>query len=604
MANGASTYQWNNGLGNANIVIAAPSFTTTYSITGTNITGCTSTANLTVIVNPLPIAQISSIRQSTCGLKNGSATATGGASYLWSNGQSTTTVAGLAPQTYSVTVTNAMGCSSSNSLTIINVAGPTVTASFTNENCGHANGTAVSMPIGGTLPYTYLWSNSGTTQNISNLPAQTYTATVTDANSCTASVSVVLANIAGPSLLIAGFINETCTSGNGSITVNAINGEPPYTYLWSNGGTSTTAATIHAGTYTCTVTDSNHCTAENSKTITNTLGPSLTIKGIDSASCGIPDGSANLTVSGGTPPYAFIWNSNPAQTTQNLLNVLTGIYTITVTDSIGCTNTTSVNVSHKAGISAIADSKNEACNKQNGEATVNVTGGSGTYTYLWSDGQTAQTAVDLTHGSYMVSVYDGGCSAFAVANVMETPGPNAVFTVHPQTITLLDGPVVFNDNSTGNIINWFWNFGDGTSGTGSSVQHQYSNIGAFITSLTVTDKNGCKDSTSDTIKVKDYFTFYIPNAFTPNGDGKNDLFYPRGNNVDPNNFNMLIYDRWGNLVFNTNKWEVDHSEGWNGTKNNMGNMNNVIIGIYVYQIQVKEIGGATHLYNGSVTLVQ
>jgi len=603
-ASGAAIYSWSNGLGNVSLVTVSPSSTTTYSITGTNTTGCLSTTSTTITINPLPNAQISSLRQATCGLNNGNATATGGVSYLWSSGQSTAAITGLAPDTYSVTVTSAAGCTSSNSVTIIGVAGPTVTVTFTNENCGHANGTATATPAGGTPPYTYLWSNGETTQSITNLSAQTYSLTVTDANACMAITSFIITNIPGPSLLVAGFANETCSSGNGSITVNAINGAPPYTYLWSNGSTSAIASSLHAGTYTCTVTDSNNCTAENFQAITNTPVLTLTITRADSASCGIADGSATINVSGGTPPYTFIWNSTPPQTTQNLLNVQTGIYIVTATDSIGCTNTLSVNVSHKAGISAKTDSRNEACNRENGEATVTVTGGSGTYTYLWSNGQTTQTATNLKQGSYIVSVYDGGCSTFAIANVLESPGPTAAFTVHPQTTTLLDGPTLFYDNSTGNIINWFWNFGDGTSGTGNPMQHQYTGTGTFITTLLVTDSNGCTNSASDTIIVKDYFTFYIPNAFTPNGDGKNDLFYPVGNNVDPNNFNMLIYDRWGNLVFSTNRWELDHGEGWNGTKNNAGTINSVIIGVYVYQIQVKEIGGATHVYNGSVTLVQ
>jgi gliding motility-associated-like protein len=602
--NGANTYLWSNGLGNSNLVTVFPTSTTSYSVVGTDGNGCPGAASLTVTVNPLPVAQILSSRQATCGLDNGSATATGGASYMWNNGQATSTISGLAPNTYSVTVTSAMGCSSSNTLTINNIAGPTVTADFTNENCGHANGTVISMPAGGTQPYSFLWSNGATTQNINNLPAQTYTLTVTDANSCMATASVTLTNIAGPSLLIAGFTNETCTSGNGSITVHAINGLPPFTYLWSNGDTTATAGNLHAGTYTCTVTDSNHCTAENAKTITNSPPPTLAIIGTDSAKCGIPDGSATMNVNGVSPPYTFVWNSSPSQTTQNLLNVQPGTYMVTVTDSIGCTATTNVIISPKSKISATANSTNETCNRGNGIASVNVSGGTGTYNYSWSNGQTAQTAINLTQGSYMVSVYDGGCSTFAVANVMETPGPTAAFTVHPETITLLDGPVVYNDNSTGNIINWFWNFGDGTSGIGSSIQHQYTGIGNYITTLMVTDNNGCTDSTSDTIKIIDYFTFYIPNAFTPNGDNKNELFYPKGNNVDPNNFNMLIYDRWGNLVFNTNKWEVDHSEGWNGTKNNAGTINDVITGVYIYQIQLREIGGYPHLYNGSITLVQ
>jgi gliding motility-associated-like protein len=112
------------------------------------------------------------------------------------------------------------------------------------------------------------------------------------------------------------------------------------------------------------------------------------------------------------------------------------------------------------------------------------------------------------------------------------------------------------------------------------------------------------DTASDTIKVKDYFTFYVPNAFTPAGDGKNDLFYASGINVDPDNFNMMIFDRLGMLIFNTNKWDGNRSEGWNGTKNNMGSKNDVAMDVYVYVITVKELNGLLHEYTGRITLVR
>ena len=285
--------------------------------------------------------------------------------------------------------------SSTAAITLINIPGPTVTAASTNENCGHANGTASSIPNGGTQPYSYLWSNSETNQNITNLPAQTYTLTLTDANSCTVATSFVITNIAGPSLLVTSSVEETCSYGNGSATVNAINGAPPYSYSWSNSTTTATASNLHAGTYICIVTDSNNCTADNTITITNTPAPTLTITEIDSASCGFSDGSATLNVNVGSPPYAFIWNSSPQQTNQNLLNVPTGVYIVTVTDAIGCTNSTSVNVSHKKGLTATVISKNEACNKGNGAATVNVTGGSGTYTTYGVTGKSLKLTVTL-----------------------------------------------------------------------------------------------------------------------------------------------------------------------------------------------------------------
>jgi gliding motility-associated-like protein len=171
----------------------------------------------------------------------------------------------------------------------------------------------------------------------------------------------------------------------------------------------------------------------------------------------------------------------------------------------------------------------------------------------------------------------------------------------------LDGPVTFIDNSTGNVVNWLWSFGDGGSGSGSTIQHQYNNLGIYVVILIVTDNNGCKDTVTDTIKVKDYFTFYIPNTFTPNGDSLNDYWTPQGMNIDPNNYNEYIFDRWGNLIFKTNKWDIinHRAEGWNGTVYNKGNTaKNVVTDVYVYKIILREFNdGPEHEYIGRITLI-
>lgn len=525
-ASGATTYLWNTGSTNSYIVVN-PATTTTYTVTGTTA-GCTASQAGTVTVNGNPNAQILSYNDATCGLNNGSATASGGGTYLWSGGQNTATISGLAAGTYTVTVTSGGGCTAMTSVTIVNITPPAVTATWTDENCGHANGAAMSNTTNGTQPYTYLWSNGQTTPNISNLPAFTYTVTVTDADGCTTTASVVVSNIAGPSLQIASTTNDICTYGNGSASVNAVGGLPPYTYFWSNGSTSSTATGLYAGVYTCTVTDANNCTAMNTATISDSPGPSLT--------------------------YSTL---------------------------------------------------NEICDQSNGSATVNPNGGTPPYTYLWSNGQTTQTATGLVQGSYTVTVNDQNCSAVTNMNVLETPGPDAGFSAHPKVLTIMDGPVTFTDNSSGNIANWSWNFGDGSTGSGEETDHPYPNIGIYLVTLIVTDNNGCMDTIVDTIKVKDIFTFYIPNAFTPNDDGYNDYFAPQGVNVDPDNYEMFIFDRWGNQMFDTRKWDaVLHiSEAWNGTKDNKGTFKDVVMDVYVYRIKVKEIDGPKHEYIGRISLI-
>lgn len=580
-----------------------------YTVTVTDANGCSGTASC-VISNTQGGSATASSTDEYCGLSNGTASASpvGGTvpyTYLWSNSLTTQNISNLPAGTYTVTVTDANLCSASASVTITNIPGGTVSATSTDENCGHANGTASASPAGGTPPYTYLWSNSQTTQNITNLPANTYTVTMTDANGCTAFASATVTNIAGPSLLVLSWVDETCTYGNGSATVNAINGLAPYSYLWSNGDNTATTTNLHAGTYTCTVTDANNCTAMNTVTITDTPGPTISLGGISMASCGLSDGSVTMNVNGGLQPYTYNWNSNPPQSTPNLQNVPTGIYCITVSDANGCSATNCINIGEKPGPSATSSSQNEICDQTNGSATVNPSGGTPPYTYLWSNGQTTQTATGLAQGSYTVTVSDQGCSTVLGVGVLETPGPDAGFSAHPKVLTIMDGPVSFLDNSSGNVVGWNWNFGDGSSGSGEEVDHPYQNIGTYVVTLIITDNNGCMDTIIDTIKVKDIFTFYIPTAFSPNADGTNDFFAPQGVNVDPNNFEMYIFDRWGKEIFQTTTWDavLNRSEAWNGTTDNRGTYKDVVMDVYVYRIKVKEIDGPKHEYVGRISLI-
>ncbi len=138
------------------------------------------------------------------------------------------------------------------------------------------------------------------------------------------------------------------------------------------------------------------------------------------------------------------------------------------------------------------------------------------------------------------------------------------------------------------MVNWQWTLGDGNSESGTQFWHQYNAIGSYPVTLIVTDTNGCKDTIIDTVKVKDIFTFYIPNAFTPHGINQlTNVFAPQGSNIDPNNYNEYIYDRWGDLIFHTTEWDITnapegHAKGWNGTINNNGNVkDDVVMDVYV-----------------------
>ena len=370
--NGAANYVWAPATGlsatTGTTVTANPTSTTPYTITGTDANGCVNTSAFTITVNPIPSPTIAPI-DATCGLSNGTATVSpAGLTYLWSNSQATQTISGLAAGTYTVTVTD-NGCTASASCVINNNLGGSVSVTSTNENCGHSNGTATGAVNGGTAPYTYSWSNSQSTPTITNLPAGVYTVSTTDATGCTAVGTATISNLPGPSLQVTSVTNETCTSGNGTATVAAVNGTAPFTYSWSNSANTATAASLSAGTYGVTVSDSNNCTAMNSVTIANSPPPTLTTSSTP-ADCGQADGTVTVLITGGTQPFTCGWNTMPAQNTVTATNIQVGTYTVTVTDANNCSVVATATVNLTNTITTTISSTVEYCNRGDGTATV------------------------------------------------------------------------------------------------------------------------------------------------------------------------------------------------------------------------------------------
>jgi len=203
---------------------------------------------------------------------------------------------------------------------------------------------------------------------------------------------------------------------------------------------------------------------------------------------------------------------------------------------------------------------------------------------------------------YTVVVSDGGCSATNTVTIGNIPGPHAEFIANPTLLTINDGPVFFKDESSGNDIQtWYWTLGDGGTSSVTEFSHLYPLVGVYPVVLTITDINGCKDTAVDTIRVRDIFTIYIPNCFTPTEDNINDWFFPAGINWDPDYFEMYIFDRWGNIMY---KSFDQKNKYWNGTLNNEGTPDDQFIDVYVYLIRVKEIDGPKHQFIGRVTLLK
>jgi len=477
----------------------------------------------------------------------------------------------------------------------------TANTSTVNATCGQNNGSATVSASGGSGSFTYAWSTSPAqhSQTATNLGPGNYTVTVND-GSCTAMASSTITNIGGITLQTTS-VNEMCGQANGSATVTASGGVGAYTYQWSTIPlqTTTTATNLSAGTYYVTVSDGT-CSNTDTVIIQNIATLNASISNIVNEDCGMSDGSATVTVNGGTQPITYQWNSSPAQTTATASNLPAGIYTVTVNDANGCSvslNAVIVVVNYPvASVNTIM----AHCDQPDGSASATVSGGTGNYTYLWNTGETTASISGLSPGVYTVTVDDGHCDTIVSVNIANTSGPTADFTYHPNPITIDNAQITFS-STTENATSWEWNFGDGTgSGYGESIFHQYYVVGTYIVSLIVTDSYGCNDTISQEVIVHDIFTIYIPNSFTPDGDGLNDVFQAYGISWEDGTYEMIIYNRWGNIVYQT----TDPTKPWNGGYNNSPDRNLMIPSTYVYQITVKGFNYRKMMYIGKVTLIK
>ena len=378
-------------------------------------------------------------------------------------------------------------------VTISQPAAPlAVTISHTDVLClGGATGTATANVSGGSAPYTYLWNSvpPASGASVSGLPAGNYTVTVTDNNGCvsSANVSVLQPSAALTATLV--MTGVSCNGGSdGSINLTVSNGTSPFTFLWSNGASTEDINGLTAGTYTVSVTDANGCLANASGTVIqpSTLTGNIAVTNV---SCfGGNTGSLNLTVNGGTLPYAFIWSNGAV--TEDINNLSAGNYTVTVTDSRGCALILNSAITQPASAptgSITSQTNVSVYGGNDGSVTVTGSGGTPPYQYRISGGayQISGTFGTLSAGSYTVTVRD---AAFCLRNV-------AVTITQPQM------PLTANIATQSNVTCFGGNNGSVTvAGVGGTLPYDYSiNGGAFQSSGTF----GSLTAGTYTITVRD-----------------------------------------------------------------------------------------------------
>lgn len=489
------TYAWSNGGTSASKTGLAAG---AYTCTTTDANGCTSVATFTITQPTTMAATATSTNVSCNGGSNGQAviSVSGGTSsysYAWSpSGGTSATATGLSAGTYTCVATDANGCTISQNYTITQPTVLAASSSATNVDCnGNANGTATVTPSGGTSGYTYSWFPSGqTTATATSLQGGSYTCTITDANGCT-TVSSVQITEPGASLSInAGGSDVTCNGQATGLAATGVGGGTfPYTYLWSNGSTNGAVNGLMAGVYTCTVTDANGCSTQTSITINEPTAITVSASTTDPLCFGLT-GSASVNATGGTGNISFSWTNGGSGAAVN--NLAAGTYTVTATDDNFCTIDQTVTITEPAQISSTTAITSPLCNGGTGTATINVTGGTGAYTYLWSSGGTTDTEQNLNAGQYTVDVTDAnGCTYTENVTVTE---PTAISTTFSTVDPLCNGgtgnATIGVTGGTGNIT-YAWSTG-GTTDTEI-------NLAAGTYTVQVTDQNGCIENTSVTI---------------------------------------------------------------------------------------------------------
>lgn len=488
---GGVEFLWSNGATGAGInpVIATA---TTFTVTVTDVIGCTATATRSVQVLPPPNITING-SNTLCPGSAALLTATGGIVYSWNTGASNPSIP-ITPSTtttYTVTATDGNGCTATASKTVSLHPVANISLSKSDAGCGLPTGSVSATVTGAVGTPIYVWSNGATTTSINNLIAGVYNLTVIDGNGCATSASATVGNSNGPTAG-AGAGLSICPGRSTNLTGTATGGLQPYTYTWSNGSTGSviSVSPVTNTTYTVTVRDVNGCTSSAQVLVNVLAAPTPAINGSSSVCAGteIP-----LTAFGGE---RYLWSTGATTAEITALITATSVFTVTATDANGCTATATRTVSATSLPSAAIDGPGTVCSGQN--ITLTATGGT---VYIWSTGSTAANiSVSPNAGtSYFVTVSnEAGCSAIAAKDVSVNTPPNLTLTPSSAGCGQANGSINLSIAGGGGSYVYNWSNGATTA--------QLSAVAAGTYSVTVRDANGCSS---------------IGNARVGNSDGPN-----------------------------------------------------------------------------------
>lgn len=615
---GGYVYDWNgagtptgNGDTTTNLVAG------TYFVDITDANGCTISDSVTITEPLAPLATTLDTAGVLCfGGNSGRAwvDVTGGTpnyTYVWSAGVpfgAGDSTLNLTAGPVSVTVTDANGCTISDTITVTEPATAlSIVMDSTDVNCFSAcDGQAWVTATGGTAGYTYQWANTTVTlDTLSALCPGNYVVTVTDANGCRA-IDLVSVNEPDELLLTTVVDSSAFCNGNGrgQVTLSLTGGTGPYDYRWSNGDStiasvavSNTVTNLNAGQYTVTVTDANGCISTSTIEVFERSNPQVVNIDITATLCSEPNGAIILAVNTTDQPLTYEW-SHSNDTGPIVSNLESATYTVTITAASTCD--TVIDIFVPAINPPVVDSvvvKDSYCGNEDGVASVQVSSGTPPYVFAWSHDTSlvTNTATGLVEGTYTVTVTDdNGCDTTLNVDIVEIEAPELSVTPNvPQTIYSGQG-VDIEVSLVGPIDSVYYEWLDFPGLDCYDCTNPIATPDRSTTyQVRVTDDfTGCTDTAYVTIVVRDETNIFIPNAITPNGDGSNDTWVIRELATFPDN-EVIVLNRWGDVVFSASPYQNDFDGTRNGTP--------LPAGTYYYIIKLDNISESV---TGPITIIK
>lgn len=577
---GAVNYTWQPGGQTTGSIAVAPSTSTTYTLIGTDGSNCADTTTFLVDVNPSPTVGVVASPPSICQGDSVQIGAAGADTYLWLPGNQTTAVITDYPAsttTYTIIGTDSLGCSDTTTVTVTVNATPIITASASTDTA--CTGAAVTLTGSGATTFNWMPGNlSGSSVTVN--PTSNTTYTVVGLNGvCGDTTTIDVAVLPGPNISVTSANDTVCQGSPSTLTASGAQ-----SYVWSSGGTnaSETVTPTSTTTYTVTGTDANGCTATTTQQVVVNTPAAINVSGTNTICNG---STTTLTASGGV---SYVWSTTATSAAITVSPTTSQTYSVVGTDANGCTNSTTYSVTVVPPPTANASGNTSSC--VGSPVTLTATGGG---TYTWSSGGTTATEVvsPTSTTTYTVVVSNGACNDTATITVNVSAGP----TVNAGNDTTINfgGSANLSANGGGTYSWTPTNDLDNPSSANPVATPSVTTV--YL--VTVTDSNGC--ASVDTVTVTVIFDcgeIFVPNIFSPNGDSHNDELQVYGT-LCVDDFHWAIYDRWGELVFET----TDPALKWDGTYK--GKM--LDPAVFVYRLTYTEIStGAAKEAHGNVTLVK